>query len=214
MSTLTNRILIVAAIAAVLLIAWFILRAVGPTYGSDQENIVWSIHVTPEQPVVGQPITVTISAGGVQSPFMFPSVQVQQSAGAPAVGLVTVEGGWGVTITLDALAQGTATLTATGFFEKQACPTPGSGFCFPEGFYLTTPDIVIDVSPAGCGDANGDGVVNSIDATWTLQYAAGLIHTLVAPTNLDVNGDGNIDALDAAIMLQHAAGLVPAPTCT
>lgn len=213
MPTRAVRTMLVRTLAAALLSVWSLLRAFAPAYGSDEGEITWSIFVEPPEPVAGDTITVTMHAGGADSPFMFPYVQVEQDQDTPTIGLVGVEGGWGATITLDAIAPGTAIVRATGFFEKAACPTPGSDFCFPKGFYLTTPDIVIDVSPSDCGDANGDGAVNSLDAAWLLQYAAGLIQTLVPPTNLDVNGDAAIDALDATLILQHAAGLVRAPTC-
>ena len=217
MPTLAVRILIALSIAALLLFAWLVLRAVGPTYGSNEDGIMWSIQVSPETPIAGETISVTISVGGAQSPFMSPNIQIDQDENDPAVAIATVQGGSGVKVTLDALAPGTATLRATGFLEKYVCteePPPNMPPCFPHGFYATSPDIVIEVLSSDCGDANGDGAINSLDATWTLQYAAGLILTLVAPMNLDVNGDGNIDALDATIMLQHAAGLIPAPTCT
>ncbi len=67
--------------------------------------------------------------------------------------------------------------------------------------------------PIICGDVNGDGAVNSIDAAFVLQYSAGLIDTLIAPAGADTNGDGSIDSIDAALILQNTAGLLPTLTC-
>lgn len=57
------------------------------------------------------------------------------------------------------------------------------------------------------GDANCDGLVNSIDAAIVLQFVAGLIDSVPCPANADVDGNGRIDAIDAALILQIDAGL-------
>ena len=68
------------------------------------------------------------------------------------------------------------------------------------------------------GDANCDGSVNALDATFLLQFAAGLIDSLPCQDKSDVNGDGVSDSLDAALVLQFDAGLIqdlgtlPSPT--
>lgn len=59
------------------------------------------------------------------------------------------------------------------------------------------------------GDANCDGVVNSVDAALVLQFVAGLRVSLPCRENADVNGDGRVDARDAALILQIDAGLFP-----
>lgn len=56
------------------------------------------------------------------------------------------------------------------------------------------------------GDANGNGVVNAVDATLILQFAAGL-QPSVTPS-ADVNHDGRVDSLDATLILQSDAGLL------
>jgi hypothetical protein len=61
--------------------------------------------------------------------------------------------------------------------------------------------------PPLLGDANCDGMVNSIDATFVLQFVAGRIDAVPCPTNADVDGNGRIDAVDAALILQIDAGL-------
>ena len=66
-------------------------------------------------------------------------------------------------------------------------------------------------TPTPClpnGDANDDGVVNSIDAALVLQHSAGLVSSLPCEESADVNHDGNINAVDAAIILQYVAGLI------
>lgn len=57
------------------------------------------------------------------------------------------------------------------------------------------------------GDANCDGQVNSIDATFVLQDVAGLIDGVPAPFAADVNFNDVVDAVDAALILQFDAGL-------
>ena len=59
------------------------------------------------------------------------------------------------------------------------------------------------------GDTNGDGKVNSTDATIILQYYAGIVDLpddLAA--NADVNNDGNIDSSDATLVLQYYANII------
>ncbi|MCH8949723.1 MAG: hypothetical protein IIB87_05040 [Chloroflexi bacterium] len=56
------------------------------------------------------------------------------------------------------------------------------------------------------GDADCNGEIESIDATYVLQYDAQLIDLIPCPDNADMNGDGAINALDAVLILQHSAG--------
>lgn len=64
-------------------------------------------------------------------------------------------------------------------------------------------------SPGGePGDANCDGITNSIDAALVLQSVAGLIGDVACPHLADVDNDGDVDAIDAAIILQIDAGLI------
>ncbi|MEX0786384.1 MAG: dockerin type I repeat-containing protein [Dehalococcoidia bacterium] len=58
------------------------------------------------------------------------------------------------------------------------------------------------------GDANCDGIVNSIDAALVLQLVAGLLGSLACEQAADVNDSGNVDAIDAALILQIDAGLL------
>ena len=55
------------------------------------------------------------------------------------------------------------------------------------------------------GDANGDGVINSLDAAIVLKYDVGLIQSLTAG---DVNCNGVINSLDSAWILKYDAGLI------
>lgn len=59
------------------------------------------------------------------------------------------------------------------------------------------------------GDANGDGKVNSMDASLILQHDANLI-TLEGENlkNADYNGDGKVTSLDASLVLRKDAGLI------
>ena len=58
------------------------------------------------------------------------------------------------------------------------------------------------------GDANCDGIVNSIDAAFVLQFTAGLLGSLPCQDAADVNGDGEVTSIDAALILQFTAGLL------
>lgn len=58
------------------------------------------------------------------------------------------------------------------------------------------------------GDADCNGEVTALDASWILQYSAGLLEGVPCPDLADVNGDGNIDAVDSTIVLQKVAGLI------
>jgi len=58
------------------------------------------------------------------------------------------------------------------------------------------------------GDADGNGVVNNIDAMLLLQYYAGL-NVTVDTTVCDVDGNGAVNNIDAMLILQHYAGLLP-----
>jgi TolB protein len=77
---------------------------------------------------------------------------------------------------------------------------------------LTNTDFdewVLDWQPLPvAGDANCDGVANSLDAAIVLQYSADLIDGLPCLEAADVNGDGRVDAIDAALVLQYDAGLL------
>ena len=57
-------------------------------------------------------------------------------------------------------------------------------------------------------DVNCDGVVNSIDAAFVLQYVSGLLDALPCPDLADPNFDGATTSIDAALILQYSAGLL------
>ncbi|MBQ4648005.1 MAG: dockerin type I repeat-containing protein [Clostridia bacterium] len=60
------------------------------------------------------------------------------------------------------------------------------------------------------GDANGDGVLNSLDAALILKYDA-MIITDLTPLQLmlcDANGDGTVNSLDAAQILKYDAMII------
>ncbi len=60
------------------------------------------------------------------------------------------------------------------------------------------------------GDLNGDGVVNSIDATISVRHALGVL-TLDEDVvkYADVNGDGVANSIDSTIITRHALGVIP-----
>ena len=72
-----------------------------------------------------------------------------------------------------------------------------------------TPMATVTPTPAApAGDADCNGMVNSIDAAFVLQLVAGLIGTVPCPLAADTNGSGEIDAIDATLILQIDAGLL------
>ena len=58
------------------------------------------------------------------------------------------------------------------------------------------------------GDANCDGVVNSVDALIVLQFVAALRLTVPCPDLADYDQNGHITSIDAALILQHDARLI------
>lgn len=61
------------------------------------------------------------------------------------------------------------------------------------------------------GDVNGDGIVESYDATLLLQFDVSIIdETGLVLENMDVSGDGIIDSYDATLILQYDVGIISA----
>jgi hypothetical protein len=62
------------------------------------------------------------------------------------------------------------------------------------------------------GDANMDGVTNSLDALRVMSYDAGLLpmppYDGALHATSDVNCDKLLNAIDASLILQHTAGLI------
>jgi len=67
--------------------------------------------------------------------------------------------------------------------------------------------LTVSCTTAAAGDADCNGILNSIDAALVLQYSAGFMMTLPCEAAADVTGDGMIDSRDAALILQYNAGL-------
>jgi hypothetical protein len=86
----------------------------------------------------------------------------------------------------------TATPTATPTHTPTATPTP-------------TPTPTKTPTPTrtprfGCGDVNGDRVINALDALRILWYQTGML-PFIDRREADVNRDGVVDALDALFVL-------------
>lgn len=77
---------------------------------------------------------------------------------------------------------------------------------------LTPTPTPVATSTQRCGDANGDLVVNSVDALLILQYSAGFALPPYT-TNIDVNLDGSVSSVDASLVLQYVAGRLPSLRC-
>lgn len=63
------------------------------------------------------------------------------------------------------------------------------------------PDVLL-------GDADCDGDVDSIDATFILQFEAGLLLGLPCSNKADANQDNTVGPVDATLVLQTSAGLL------
>ena len=74
-----------------------------------------------------------------------------------------------------------------------------------------TRNVEFNVVTIVYGDVNGDGKVDSIDATLVLQHYANINQLSEdAQTAADVNQDGKADSIDATLILQKYAGLISA----
>ncbi len=101
----------------------------------------------------------------------------------------------------------------------QGTPAPTTATATPAATTTVPPPITPSITPtptqtptptavsARCGDVDGSGSVNSIDAALVLQYTAGLIQTLAYPEGADVDNSGMVNSIDAALILQNTAGL-------
>jgi len=93
--------------------------------------------------------------------------------------------------------------------DDAACPPIDQrGVARPQGARCDIGAFELGGVPGLPGDANCDGVTNSLDAAIVLQYAAGLVDDLPCLEAADANGDGRVDAIDAALILQYDAGLL------
>ena len=61
---------------------------------------------------------------------------------------------------------------------------------------------------SSCGDANGSGTVDAVDAALILFAIAGLTPAVPSPNNADVDGNGRLDSVDVLRILQVSAGLI------
>src|SRR3989344_9508624 len=64
----------------------------------------------------------------------------------------------------------------------------------------------------GCGDTNGDGVLNKLDIDAITSYSFGG-EEIPAGVNVDLNADGVIDIIDVTMMINHVNRGASAPTC-
>ncbi len=68
--------------------------------------------------------------------------------------------------------------------------------------------FTLESAPAGDrvpGDANDDGLVDTMDVLLILQYMAG--SATINLSNADCSGDGQVDTMDALLILQYMAGM-------
>lgn len=69
--------------------------------------------------------------------------------------------------------------------------------------------ITVEAADGLLGDANNDGIVNSIDSAMILQYDVNMIAAdMIFLAVCDVNGDGSVNSIDAAMILQFDVGII------
>jgi hypothetical protein len=74
--------------------------------------------------------------------------------------------------------------------------------------------LFCSVSHATCGDVDGNGTVNIIDALRIAHHAVGLRPLEgEALAVADVNADEEVDIVDALTIAQYAAGVIPLLEC-
>jgi cell division septation protein DedD len=130
--------------------------------------------------------TGTLAPEASETPSPTPSSTSESGPSATASPTLTVTPTKTASATPTYTFTPTLTPTATGTSTPASTPTP----------------------PALVGDANCDGVVNSIDVALVLQYEAGLLSSLACQQAADANRDGAVNALDAALILQYVASLI------
>lgn len=65
-----------------------------------------------------------------------------------------------------------------------------------------------DALPVLLGDADGNGVIDSVDALIVLRYVMNLIDSIPVYDNADVNGNGTVDSDDVLLILRMVLGLI------
>lgn len=113
-----------------------------------------------------------------------------------------------VTFTLDASAAVPAEPTADVYvdiycgYTNMADAAPLSGTAKIYTYVEETPEIMY-------GDVNGNGKVNTGDATQILRYDAGVVDFTEAQlTAADVSGNGKVNTGDATQILRYDAGII------
>nr|MBN2276475.1 immune inhibitor A [candidate division Zixibacteria bacterium] len=97
---------------------------------------------------------------------------------------------------------------------------PGGEFIFaPQGGGIIYPDFVdcgtaeVSIVDYVCGDANGSGAVNILDATYLINYLYKSGPAPVPPEAGDANGNGATNILDATYLISYLYKSGPAPIC-
>jgi hypothetical protein len=101
-------------------------------------------------------------------------------------------------------------VTAKAYYPKDNATwqDPRAFATFNDHLTWVPNDGVGSVCPVG--DASGDGIIDSYDATLILQYDVGMIHRAdMSNAELDVSGDGIVDSYDATLILQFDVGMIP-----
>ena len=185
----------------------------------DTSGLQWTVVVDPEDPQVGDQVTISVSYRWPSGPPLAIDTLSLSQPDPPVLQVVTHythRTEW----TLRAVRQGGATFQVRGRYEKQLpCPTPQRS-CPPSARYEFSPTVVVVVRRAPPptpppkplpGDVDCSGAVTSIDALLLIQYRAALLASLPCPKLADLDYDCYASAVDAALILQIIAGVLLQP---
>ena len=104
-----------------------------------------------------------------------------------------------------------ATLGSTGSFtvSSEGAYSTAAQLVTGTGVTDKTFTVTVQESTGLLGDVNGDGEIDSRDATLILRYAVGLTEFSNDQFLLaDVTKDGEVDSRDATMILRYAVGLI------
>ena len=110
----------------------------------------------------------------------------------------------------------TETIQTTSYAYTFSEPGVYSAYvtCFGEGGYADTEKVYITVYEEILGDANGDGNVDTVDATLVQRYATGMKvpYDEALLMCADVDGDGSLTVVDATFIQRYATHIkIPYP---
>jgi len=185
-----------------------------PTHVFTQDgDYVVTLTVTDSEGATGTD-TVAIEVGNraptatntpTRTPTATPTPTATATATTVVVETTTATATTTSTPTLTGTPTSTATSTTAATSTSTPTHTPTRTPTSPPPSLTPTPTARLQVF----GDANGDGLVSSLDALFILWFDAGFFSFLPQPGVADVNLDGVVNPTDALLILQFEALMIP-----